>query len=542
MKRLNYFGTRSSFVETLKNEFHGLVESNQLSIHQGQLDELDEYTFKEHEESSVIILDISPLDELLAPKICPSLLMLKEEEQLEKTKIILTSGKPPSLELQGLYHSCGVQYFFVWGGDEKLFRRNILELLDQNPPDNSDFATLRNIDTPIMAWFPASFNKISSKVATIESPLDLPIGEKLVIEGRLVKDLGLQKITLRKKSSESDNLYYPNKFEMIPPIVNDYGHITKNDLYGEKISRQHFERIIKTHGTQFIQKMNTIGVFGPNRQMKRISKLLNLESCSEVLWFKNFTEDKAKLKEILPDLLFLNIDDEADLSDKEENAEVNNGKNKEDFGFKFEEIPQLIQVVKGQSNYDPIIIILNSPSHSLALKQVFQYDKLMAFQQKMTREVLLGIIDKYNNWMSAPLTFSSPQFVKVESSDRIFWLEKEIILHTLNEDYIEFFYNGEITPYTWMTIECPEKLSVVILPTLINKTGPSGEKAFKARIMGLQGMLESYLRVFVNQCYDNPQESFQDIENIKKRVYKSLEEVEGYVDPNHPMNLKKEVV
>ena len=239
MKRLHYFGTRTSFVETLQNEFHGLTESGQLNIVHEQLRGLDDYTYKDHEGSSVIILDISPLDEILAPKICPSLLMLKEEEQLGKTKIILTSGKKPSLALQGLYHSCGVQYFFVWGGDEKLFLRTILEFLDQNPPDHSDFATLRNIDTPIIATFPATFNKISDKRATIESPIELPIGEKLLIEGGLINELGLKKITLNEKSTSNNNLYYPYKYGMVPPIVNDYGTITKNDLYGEKISRVH---------------------------------------------------------------------------------------------------------------------------------------------------------------------------------------------------------------------------------------------------------------------------------------------------------------
>ena len=194
-------------------------------------------------------------------------------------------------------------------------------------------------------------------------------------------------------------------------------------------------------------------------------------------------------------------------------------------------------------HYSPIIIILNSPSHSMALQQVFNYQKLMAFQQKMTREVLLGIIERYNHWMEIPLSFSSPQFVKVESADRIFWLEKQIILHTLNEDYIEFFYEGDILPYSWMAIECPEKLSVVVLATILNKSGPNGERAYKARIMGLQGMLESYIRVFINQCFDNPQESFEDFENIKKRVYKSLEEVEGFTDQskNHHEDKKKAI-
>lgn len=126
MKKLHYFGTRLSFIETIKQEFHGFIETNQLEILQGKLNDLDDYTFNgREEETSVIILNISPLDDILAPKICPSLLMLKEEEQLSNTKIILICGKKPGLELEGLYHSCGVQSYFIWGGDEKLFIRDL---------------------------------------------------------------------------------------------------------------------------------------------------------------------------------------------------------------------------------------------------------------------------------------------------------------------------------------------------------------------------------------------------------------------------------
>lgn len=524
MKRLHYFGTRLSFIETLKFEFHGLVESNQLQIHHGSLDELDEYTYSEHQqEVAVIILDISPLDEILAPKICPSLLMLKEEAQLDKTKIILTCGKKPSPELEGLYHSCGVQSYFVWGGDEKLFFRNILEFLDQKPPEKSEFATLNQISTPISCYFPASFNKISSKIASIESPTALTLNKKLYINGGLIHKLGLKNITLKASVEDQEYLYYPHRYVFVPPIVQDINHITQKDLYGEKISKEHFERILRTHGKNFIHKINTIGVFGPNRKMKRISKLLNLESCSEVHWLSNFQGSESLLKEEMPDLIFLNIEELTNENEKctEENE------------FKYEDIPQLIDLVKKQDFYEPIIIVLNSPSHSTALKQVFNYEKLMAFQQSMTRDVLIGIIEKYNEWYDTPFSLNSPQFIKVDSEDRIFWIEDEIILETLNEDYVEFFYDGEILPYTWIRIQCPEELTLVVTPDNLNKSGPNKEKAYKARIMGLQGMLESYIRVFINHCIDDPSESLKNFHQIKERVYKSLEEVEGRIGPSY---------
>ncbi len=523
MKRLHYFGTRISFIETLNEELHGLIESKQLQIHHKSIRDLDDYTFNEHEDISVIILDISPLDEILAPKICPSLLMLKEEEQLNKTKVLLTCAKKPSLELEGLYHSCGVQSYHIWGGDEKLFLRNILEFLDQNPSDSSEFATLNQISTTIPCYFPATFNKISSKIASIESPTELPLNKKLIIQGGLINELGLKNITLKAAVEDRENLYYPNKYVFIPPIVQDISHVTKNDLYGEKISKLHFEKILKTHGKNFIHKINSMGVFGPNRKMKRISKLLNLESCSEVHWFSHLQGNEEILAQELPDLIFLNVEAVEEVSEK--CTEKN--------GFKYEDIPKLIQIVQKQDFYEPIIIILNSPSHSNALKQVFRYEKLMAFQQSMTREVLIGIIQKYNEWYDIPFSLNSPQFIKVESQDRVFWIEDELILETLNEDFVEFYYNGDIPAYTWVRVECPESLTLLVLHEIVNKSGPNKEKAYKARIMGLQGMLESYVRVFINHCIDNPNESFQNFKQIKERVYKSLEEVEGHIGPSY---------
>lgn len=354
------------------------------------------------------------------------------------------------------------------------------------------------------------------------------MNEKIYIEGGIIHELGLKNLTLKAPLNGNHNLYYPNKYEFIPPIVQDNSHITRNNLYGDKVSKLHFERILKTHGQNLIQKINAIGIFGPNWKIKRISKLLDLESCSEVLWFSNFKVGKDDFIEKLPDLIFLNIED-AHQNKATDSVPINSSSE----GFKFEEIPALLRIIKTQDFYEPIIIVLNSPSHSLALQQVFQYEKIRAFQQRMTREVLLGIIEKYNNSYTEPMTVSSPHFIKVESQQRIFWLEQKMILHTLNEDYIEFFFSGDIPPYTWIHVDCPESLSVVVLPDILNISGPNKEKAYRARIMGLQGRLESYLRVFINFCFDNPQESFQNFNQIKNRVYDYLEEVEGNLDSNY---------
>ena len=530
MKRLNYFGARTSFKEFLESEFHGLIKSAQLEITAGSIEDLDDYTFRKSSDASVIILDISPLDAELAPKICPSLLMLKEEDQLGETKVILTMGKEPSLELKALFNSCGVYSYFVWGGDEKLFMRTILEFLEQGTFDTGEFATLHGIDTPLIAQFPATYNTISSKLAIIESSIDLIKDEKFPISGGLNNELGLKKITVSEKLPSKGHLYYPNVFEVIPPIINSSGQMTKNDLYGEKISKEHFDNVLKTHGKEFIQKINTIGVFGPDRQMKRITKLLDLESCSTVHWYGGFQSSPKQFLEDQPDLIFLNIFDPAELESKEGEGEEKSALQKEDEskGFKFEEIPGLINMVKKQPMYEPIIIILNSPSHSLALRQVFQYKKLMAFEESMARDVLLGLIDKYNDNFAAPIHLSTPQFAKVDSTHRVFWMEKEIVLHQLNEDYVIFFYKGEIAPYTWLHIHRPMELTLMVTPEAINKNHEPGYKAFKARIMGLQGMRESFLRVFINLAFNEPKESFINFEKLSKRVYKSLEEVEGH--------------
>ncbi|MAF79349.1 MAG: hypothetical protein CME60_14410 [Halobacteriovoraceae bacterium] len=523
MKRLHYFGSRQSFVETLKEEFYSLVESNQLEIHNGSIEDLNDFTFNEDTSASTIILDISPLDDLLAPKVCPSLLMLQEENQLTHTKIILAARKHPTIEQLGLYHSCGVHSYYIWGGDEKLFFRTILELLDQDPPDITEFATLNKIDSTIPCWFPASFRNISSKMSNIESSIALPLMEKTEIDGGLINDLGLRKISLSQEKNTDKPYYYPYQYAFHTPIISHNQGLTQNDLYGEKVSKSHFEEVINTHGKNFIQKMNTIWAFGPDRKIKRISKLLDIESCSVVHWFKTFNEVKDVTHLELPDLIFLNIDDPI-ADQKHENEKE---------GFKFEEIPQLIGLIKRQTNFSPIIIILNSPSHSLALQQVFQYEKLMAFQQKMTREVLIGIIDKYNHSFTTPLTYSSSQFVKVDSPDRIFWIKKELTLDRLNEDSIEFFYEGEIPPMTWIHVKLPCELSLVVTKSLPQKPAPEKMTAYKARIMGLQGLQESFLRIFINLCYDDPHEAFSQIDRYIKRAQLSLETVEGNKDENY---------
>jgi hypothetical protein len=169
---------------------------------------------------------------------------------------------------------------------------------------------------------------------------------------------------------------------------------------------------------------------------------------------------------------------------------------------------------------------LNSPSRSLALRQVFRYDKIVALEEELSREILYELISKYNEKKLQDLSLEQG-VIPIDSNVRSCgWIISEVCLHQMSEDRFTFSCPYGLEEGSWIHLEFPFALTAEITDIQPSPLGRD-QKKYSCRILGLCGEAERYLRVFLNFAYKDPKEVFTYynehptllIDNLKKHLH-----------------------
>lgn len=483
-----YFSESNYRVSRIKSRLETCIDGDYVEFLHFPLNDL--IYFEDFEAGKTFIIDLSPWDELLLPYLINPLKILKKSGCLEEAKVFVILGSKPTPKVEATLATCPLlQGMYVVGGDQEVFYDFLIqELTGKSSP--SEFAALKGMSVEIPCLFPISLRKFNKEYAILASHNQIP-WEKVEVRDSLFEYFSLKEISLREGKKKESSFEY--KFTL--PLQHHKGKLKKGE-----VSAELFEGYINKHMSQFLQNQNDVAIIGKGEYFKRIARLLDFECNSHITHYQDFTNIYQGLNELQPELIFLSLENssDGDLASPEESVPLEEG-------FSIEQCKALFEQIKKISFYNPIVLIFNSNSHSLALQQFFDYEKILGLKDEPSREFILQLITKYRTSTQREITLEKLVYPRPDHPFSAGWVSSSIMLHEFSETLVSFSYQGEIVPGSWLRLEFPFPLSLYVFEECPSNCGPNF-RGYKARIMGLFGIDEYRLRVFINLAYEDPQE------------------------------------
>jgi hypothetical protein len=498
MKEILYFGGNRRVVDLIKKKVGALS----VKITTKTLSDLSFYSDEEEGEKKILLVDLSPWDETLFAEIVPVLNLLEKDGVLRRCCVYLLFGHDPELVSKATLANChAIKSYLVVGEDEDLFGNKLLCELELEEDKSGRYLSVSQLEVRINCLIPFKVNKIGIPHCLMSGPFQIKKGD-FQIKGSLLSDLNQKMISL-EKSDQGYHFSLPFKRP---------GFISKKDDINQDI----FIREINANKNFFRQRRGSIFLIGNDEKSERISRLLDYQANARVHFINDLDILKEEVNKHHPSVLFINLKDEANLKGEESDLT----------GFVFEDLLKVKSAIPFDEFYKPIIIVLNSPSRSLALRQVFRYDKIVALEEELSREILYELISKYNEKKLQDLSLEQG-VIPIDSNVRSCgWIISEVCLHQMSEDRFTFSCPYGLEEGSWIHLEFPFALTAEITDIQPSPLGRD-QKKYSCRILGLCGEAERYLRVFLNFAYKDPKEVFTYynehptllIDNLKKHLH-----------------------
>lgn len=511
MKSIYYFGGNPGFGEMIKNKLDESFGDHQIGFKYDKLEKL--CLFNEVKPlNKLIILDLSPWDESLLPEILYPLKILEKLEIVLENQVIVLTGEEMSLQSEAaLAANHLVMGCYTKGEDLDIFFNFICRELALETSNENPFAKLNGLSTEIPLKIPFLINNFKGQEGNLEMPI-APTYSELETSGSFLENFRIQKAKVSSGVKKGKRFHYP----FYLPIKKDFLNPNKDE-----IKESLFVKFLDRNQKHFKQKHGEIALLGQGLAYERYAKILDLECQANVHHLLPEKSSLKNLKEILPEIIFMRVFDEAGLKDGNQRSDESKDLDDEK-GFTFDDIIEVVEEIKKVERYDPILIVMNSPSASAALRDAFEYEKILGFPDELSREFLLELIDKFNAHTPKDFNLDEKITVKENSPFAAGWFDSTCIIHSLSESHIEFSYEGDIFPGTWVHLTFPFDLSLLILEETPSLLGGAFKK-YNAKIMGLYGLKENKIRVLINLAYEEPKEFFDYYIKHPKFLEETLE-------------------
>ena len=502
MNNILFFGNNSDFELNLKEQLQKKLLNADIKIQEFDLSELMNVKLNETDH---LFLNLSDLKSFNVFEIFRKSLSLtsNQKKRTGKSIVILPNDSDESIKLKAL--ASNFDLFMVPSSDLEIFLDDFLNLLFNAPFQEDIFVKAMDLNKSCKGLFPLFLRSFTKDTFHFESSIDPSITRSENIQGPIFSELKTNIENLKNSNNQNLNksLY---SCSFTPALVNKKsegikGQILKND----------FKHFLKLNKSLLLSKNKNIILYGDSYKSQVITNTLKLCSKAQVTHLKEFKDSFKSLELLTPEIIFFEIKDL-----------------ESDMGISFEDIPELIKNIKSIGHFNPIIIVLNSPSHSNALRQVFKYEKILAFKEELELDFLEELISRFNFNQSSNIEDSQKTLVKNFAPIYLNYISLDIEINTMSEHFISFYSSIELNPGVTFNLDFPFSLIIKIT----NSKCEGGELAkgilHKGIIIGLKEEEEFKLRVCINQLISNPNWDPNNLELVLKN-----QEVKNEENFNH---------
>lgn len=394
----------------------------------------------------------------------------------------LLSDATDKVQLKSLYTS-GFQISFVKGTELNVFLADSFYIGLEVRSASSIFAKAKNINTYLRLGTCSTLSSISLNRFSLETDFETD-AKQLNFNLHLFKELNANSFKVKEHIVGSCLYPMTDYYTFEYPFTGPWGEVSDETIEVETI-----ETWIESNESLLIKKNNFFMVVSSNTSLYK------------------------PIFELLPSIpLFIDVTDS--LTNKILNQDLDikkypviffdleiDGKNN------LESIADLLYELKRKSGYKPIVLILNCPSKTIALKKIYGYENIVCIPNGLTLDTLKLFIDSYLN-KSDSLSTSVDFYFKFSSSIRAIDILYDVYVTSLSEHEITFYSDIDLPMFSILHLTLPFDCFVTLVPPTSDLEASTRGKHYMGFIHGLSEIETQSLRKFINQIIYNPIKEF----------------------------------
>jgi hypothetical protein len=364
----------------------------------------------------------------------------------------------------------GISFILVKGDEEKLVIEEVFSLLYSQVKLKQRFSKARNLKLPLQISSMGCIDKISTESMSIETDVswgDNGNEEKLALNIELFDYKGEEKYTITHYFQGACHYplfhYYTLEYPYPEVWEVDSERFLQKDSVETWLDHNN-DRLHTSRNTIVFSKSSSFLLNQTNCQLENI-KCYVFDSVSEHESFADI------LAGVCPKVLFFEIDDTI---------------------FTYEVFQVLInELVKFDDSC--IVVALNTPSSSAALRKMFKYDSIIATSGLLEVPLYKDFVSR----LSQSEVKGEQENFEFLTNDKmkLVLVESKVILLSLTEHEIEFSSSIYFPLYTALSIDLPVKA----LLTITEKTKVNEKYQYVGVLHGIDSHQRELLRRLVNQ-------------------------------------------
>jgi hypothetical protein len=407
-------------------------------------------------------------------------------------------------------YSSGFQFGFYKGGELEGFFEDCLFIGLMNEISFVEFARAKNINNTLNIGFVSSLSEVENESFVVETDIETS-NEKIDLSLDLFPDLTCESFEVIDRDDEGCHFTMTDRYRVKFPIAGPWDDISEETIQEETIETwiENNQKVLaRKVGKVLIISSDTkviLDTFDYGSSSKFIINIIDVDK--EISRNQYFKRNK-------PQIIFIDLSSD------------NTG-----------DITDTINHINNTRDYDPILIILNSPSKTASFQKLFGYSNIISGSQKLSLDILKSFLDHF---LSNSEHLKEVQFFKPTAKLRSLNVYEDVNVLTLTEHEITFESELKIPLYTVLSLKLPVECFVTVVPSLYDLPGGKLNQYMGIIHSISEGNIET-LRKFINQIIYEPIKEFTESAIFDVLSQKEEDKQEFTPDTNEDKSVKVEI-
>lgn len=393
--------------------------------------------------------------------------LFKDEEELKKNDFIFASG---------------IQFSFIKGGENQSLFRDSLYIAFDEKISYPNYAVAKGLLQTITAGICSAVTEIHPGGMTIETDLELGQSQLSIVQ-KLFPDL----VKIEAINDPEIALRYPmlSSIESLFPVADPWEDDTESSILPETV-----ETWIDLHKEHLVDKRDSVFIVDSTFSIFKDAFKIDNESQLHTLYFETLADTRGFLEKVRPPLIFIDINEQ----DEEPNSLL--------------QAEKLLELIRNQESYLPILILSNMATSSSALQKFFNYNFVICLPDRLVG----GMIEKFSDLYLKKKLNKSKSFtytLSPSSNLRTLDVNFEITVIRLTEHEIIFKSDVPLPMFTVLHFIHPVEFYATLVPHFLDNAESRDERIRIGLIHGVSEKKLELLRQFVNLLIVKPTLDFK---------------------------------
>lgn len=370
----------------------------------------------------------------------------------------------------------GAQLFHIKGIETEQFLSDCFFIAFEERSNPTRFAKAINLNIDLEVGFLSCFTSSGTTSFTVEC--DLHFENEIKVQLPFIKDAAPSNFKIEKTCPLSYVSPCLETIELNYPFPGPW-----DEIQSDTIQKETIESWLFSTKDSFDRKNSFISIVSSSISL--VHDLFINTDCSSYIDFHEIMDEDLNLSIRLkmPELVLIEqVEDSICLA----------------------ELESIIKWIKENSSYEPLIVILNNATSSIAMRKTLGYEKTMTTSDKLSKDLLLILIQKFYSNKKTRENINEKFFLRKDDQNRVVSLLDNINITALTEHEVTFKSKLEIPMFSVMKFVLPLSFYVTIIPTESNSKGAGSNYTYQGIIHGMNDENLNKIRKIVNQLIYNP--------------------------------------